>query len=89
MQDSWMTDLKTEKDLRIAVVTGVPGRKKVLLTALLMLLASIPVYLLVTDFEKEPAETGKDKLTDWQVHFANAASDLPSAQRTELAGSIM
>ena len=23
----------------------------------------------MTDFEKEPAETGKDKLTDWQVRF--------------------
>jgi hypothetical protein len=32
MQDSWMTDLKAEKDLRIAVVAGVPGRKKALLT---------------------------------------------------------
>lgn len=77
MQDSWMTDLKAEKDLRIAVVTGVPGRKKALLTVLLLISTCIPVYLIMTDFEKEPAETGKDKLTDWQVHFANTASDLP------------
>jgi ELWxxDGT repeat protein len=81
MDRSWIATLVAEKDQRIA---GEPGRKKALLMAFFLVSMGIPVYLSVTDSEQDSAETDQDELTDWQVHFANAASDLPECNENRI-----